>query len=253
MRQTIISALTARLQEQPTIHALWLEGADASGHTDRFSDIDLWADVDAGYEAQMFDTIRAALRKFGPLITDYAATHPHPRISQHFFQIEGVPPFWFVDVCLQHHGRGFNFRPQDPFFPLFDPYGFLEKARAERTAWTEEHKAVTTRAKMLQRGRWRSVLVAKELARSHPLEATSYYWDEVLWPLVELLRLRYCPEKQEYGLKHIYRDLPPEAVKELEQLYAVVRPEDLPTACERAAALFDRHLSAILNVRGEQL
>lgn len=92
------------------------------------------------------------------------------------------------------------------------------------------------------------MLVEKEVAREHPLGVLSYYHDEVLGPLTELLRLRYWPEKREYGLKHIYRDLPPDMVKELEELYAVVRLEELPAACERAAALFDDTLSAVVAV-----
>lgn len=251
MRQTIVARLAKCLQESSTVHALWLEGADATGHADRFSDIDLWADVDANSEAQVFDVIRVALLEFGPLITDYAVAHPHPQISQHFFQVEGMPPFWFVDVCLQQHGRKFDFRPHDPFLLLFDRHNLLEKARAAGAGWTEEYGAIVARAEELQNSRWRSVLVAKEVARSHSLEALSYYHSEVLEPLVELLRLRYCPEKREYGLKHVYRDLPLKEVRELERFYLVVYLEELPAACEQAATLFDSTLLSILTVDDE--
>lgn len=252
MRQTLINRLTTCLQDEPTVHALWLEGADAYGHADRYSDIDLWADVDAGNEAQVFRTVRAALLEFGPLATDYAVAHPHSQISQRFFQVEGMSPFCFVDLCLQHHGRVFDFRPQDLFLTLFDRDGLLEKARAAGAAWVEEREAIVDRSQELQSARWRAVLVAKEAARGNLLEALSYYHEEVLRPLVELLRLRYCPGKHEYHLKHVYRDLPPMVAAELERLYSVVGLEELPTACERAAALFENTLVTIINTDKRQ-
>jgi len=41
LRNSIIQRLHAKLEPLPFIHALWLEGADANGHVDEYSDIDL--------------------------------------------------------------------------------------------------------------------------------------------------------------------------------------------------------------------
>ena len=80
------------------------------------------------------------------------------------------------------------------------------------------------------------------------LEALGYYHREVLEPLTQLLRLRYCPVKYDYGLKHLYADLPREVTAELEELYAVVTLADLPAAVGRADALFGETLAAIVQV-----
>lgn len=98
---------------------------------------------------------------------------------------------------------------------------------------------VSRRVAVLRAGWWRRVLVLKEVERGRLLEALGYYHTTVLEPLTELLRLRSCPEKHDYGLKHLYRDLPADAVRELEALYSFVTLAELRAAVARADALFE--------------
>lgn len=238
-RQTLIDLMSAALKRQPSVHAAWLEGADAAGSADSYSDIDVWADVDAGSEAQTFACIRDALLMLGPLEIDQDAAHPHPQLEQRFFWVAGVSPFWFVDVCLQQHGRETVFPPHDPFRVLFDRSGVIQT-----TAVTDE-VFVAEAVRALESSWWRRVLVLKEVHRGRLLEALRYYHHEVLEPLTQLLRLRYCPAKYDYGLKHLYADLPREVTAALENLYAVVTLADLPAALERADTLFNETLAAL--------
>lgn len=39
------------------IHAMWLEGADAVGQTDEYSDLDIYIDIEDVYEQQAIDTV----------------------------------------------------------------------------------------------------------------------------------------------------------------------------------------------------
>ena len=236
-RQTLIDLLRAALAAQPFVYAAWLEGADAAGRADAYSDIDLWADVEAGTEAQVFAGIRAALSGLGPLDVAQDARHPHPQLEQRFYRLADASPFWFVDVCLQRHGRETVFAPHDPFQILFDRSGVIQTA-ATQLDRNETEKAV----QLLTDGWWRRVLVLKEVQRGHLLEALSYYHTEVLEPLTELLRLRHCPAKRGYGLKHLYADLPSEVTEGLEALYGVVTLAELPGAVKQADALFNAEL-----------
>ena len=239
-RQTLIDLLRAALAAQPSVYAAWLEGADAAGRADAYSDIDLWADVEAGTEAQVFAGIRAALLELGPLDVAQDARHPHPQLEQRFYRLADASPFWFIDVCLQQHGRETVFAPHDPFQILFDRSGVIQTAATQL-----DHNETERAVKSLTDGWWRRVLVLKEVQRGHLLGALSYYHTEVLEPLTELLRLRYCPAKRGYGLKHVYTDLPSETVKKLEALYSVVTLADLPGAVKQADALFDAELEAL--------
>lgn len=234
--------MSTALETQPYVHALWLEGADAAGCADAYSDIDLWADVDAGSEERTFACIRAALLTLGPLAIEHDASHPHPQLEQRFYRVAGTSPFWFIDVCLQQHGRETIFAPHDPFRLLFDRSGVVQVGEE-----VIDRAFVAQAAKALEEAWWRRVLVLKEVNRGRLLEALAYYHKEVLEPLTRLMRLRFCPAKHDYGLKHVRADLPGEVTAELEALYAVVTLADLPAALERAETLF-RDTLAALNV-----
>lgn len=236
-RQSLIARLGAALEPVSGVHAAWLEGADAAGRADAYSDIDLWLDVEAGQEERAFAVVRDALTRFGPLDVDAARPHPDPLVQQRFYRSVGLSPFSFVDVCVQVHGRDATFGPHDFCRVLFDRSGVI---RTWDEPWTIAD--VQAAAQALAGQRWRFLLVEKEVRRGHRLEALAYYHSEVLGPLVELLRLRYQPGKRGYGLKHVYADLPPDAVDRLEDLYACTRLDQFAGCARRAERWFDRLL-----------
>ncbi|MFK7603671.1 hypothetical protein ACI3L1_15815, partial [Deinococcus sp. SM5_A1] len=57
-RQLLIERLHRQLKAVPYIHAVWLEGADAEGRADEYSDLDLWLDVDSGQQEKVFAVVR---------------------------------------------------------------------------------------------------------------------------------------------------------------------------------------------------
>lgn len=237
-RQLLIERLHRQLKAVPHIHAVWLEGADAEGRADEYSDLDLWLDVDSGQQEAVFTVVREVVATFGPMDVEDVYVHPHPQIQQRFYRSVGLPPFLFVDVCIQMHGREFVFGPADAFLALFDWDGVLKRGAPPTVQIKSEAEALISR-------RWRWILVEKEVRRGHPLEALASYHAEVLEPLTELLRLRYAPHKTGYGLKHIYDDLPAEASHELEALYALTQPNELPSGMERAGRWMDELASAL--------
>ncbi|MFK7601919.1 hypothetical protein ACI3L1_06870 [Deinococcus sp. SM5_A1] len=175
---------------------------------------------------------------FGPLDVEDVYVHPHSQIQQRFYRSVGLPPFLFVDVCIQTHGREVVFGPADAFLGLFDRDGVLKCGAAPTMQIEAEAEALISR-------RWHWILVEKEVRRGHPLEALASYHAEVLEPLTELLRLRYAPHKIGYGLKHIYADLPAEVTRELESLYALTHPDDLRGGMEQAGRWMDELASTL--------
>jgi hypothetical protein len=232
VRQTLLTELRAALEPLPSVYAAWLEGADASRRADDYSDLDLWLDVQPGQEENTFGVVRNVVQCFGSLDVEQIRTHPHPLIQQRFYHSRGLPRFLFVDVCVQTHGREVTFGPADVFLPLFDRGGVLRRAASPVPD-------VGAQVARLLEGRWRSVLVEKELARGHILEALAYYHVEVLEPLVRLLRLRHSPDKGDYGLKHVSADLPAADVQRLEALYDRTRPSELREGMEQAHEWMD--------------
>jgi hypothetical protein len=81
-RQTILTALTDGLRDHPAVHALWLEGADAHGRADQYSDPDPWLDVEDGETDAVLAVMRTLLTALAPLDYDHEFRHPHPQIRQ---------------------------------------------------------------------------------------------------------------------------------------------------------------------------
>lgn len=233
-REAVIALLHGALRPTPFVHAAWLEGADAAGRADEYSDIDLWLDVDHPSLERAFELVRTTLETLGPLDVEDVHVHPDPAVQQRFYRTVGLPPHWFVDVCVQVHGRDVAFGPHDPFAVLFDRSGVIRVHHGE-IAPQDVHRAVQA----LRARQWRWLLVEKEVKRGYRLEALAYYHAEVLGALVEVLRLRHCPWKRDYGLKHVYDDLPGEVVERLEVLHSFTTLDELMTGVQRAAQWFD--------------
>ena len=234
-RSQVIDKLSALLETSPHVYAAWLEGADALGSVDAYSDVDLWVDVEDGFEDETASLVRETLSELGPLGIDLEKAHPHPQLQQHFFHIEGNSPFLLLDLNLQAHSRDLAFtRGQDAAQVLFDKAGVVR--------WQD---APDTGAKLIQRRRLLAAefgvfqrWIEKALARGEFLEALTAYHSYALEPLVELLRITFIPEKSGYHLKHVYRDLPAEVVRRLEHLYAVDSPVTLESRYQEAEVWF---------------
>ena len=66
IRSRIIAALAERLKREPEVRAVWLEGADAAGYVDEFSDIDLCCSVEVSLLESVGALAQSALETIGP-------------------------------------------------------------------------------------------------------------------------------------------------------------------------------------------
>jgi hypothetical protein len=87
--------------------------------------------------------------------------------------------------------------------------------------------------------------VRKELRRGRFLEAFSAYYDLILEPLVEALRLLYSPTKFGFGLKHTGADLPADVVERLEDLHIVANGEEIERKMATALELLGDTLNRV--------
>lgn len=234
-RESIISTLTDGLRGNPSVHALWLEGADAHGLADEYSDIDLWLDVEDGSENDVLRSIKDIARAIGPVDYECGGDNPDPQIRQAFLHIAGTPEFWILDICVQSHSRQIAFTKgfaDEKVKVLFDKCGVIRYADAD---WPALREARKRRAEELARALPRArTLLRKELRRGSFLQALHCYHEGLLKPLVELLRIRHQPTKQGFYLKHIDRDLPNDIVALLEDLYVISSLEDICTKSQKA-------------------
>jgi hypothetical protein len=108
---------------------------------------------------------------------------------------------------------------------LFDKTGAAEPTSFDRQA--HSRKIAARRSAIAARHALFSHTVEKELARGHSHDALLFHQRFVVDPLVELLRMRHCPERFDFGARYLWRDLPTDVAARVERLAFVCDRDDL--------------------------
>ncbi|HAZ28220.1 MAG TPA: hypothetical protein DCY48_00360 [Candidatus Magasanikbacteria bacterium] len=238
-RNQIINKLEDELKNNSFVFAFWLEGADAHGTVDEYSDIDVWLDVQDGHEGMVIEQVRSVLSQIAQLDFEHEVEHPHPKIRQMFFHLTGTSGFLIIDVCVQSHSREFWYTKgyaDEKVKILFDKENVIQFRDLNKTEFQSlQNKKVEELKKTFV---FFQAWVMKGVNRGHFLEALSSYHSFILEPLVELLRIQHQPTKREFGLKHVERDIPKDVLLILEDLYKVNSTEEISTKAQKANELF---------------
>lgn len=241
-RQQIVDALHDALHELPAVRAAWLGGSDATGRTDRYSDIDCLALVEDDAVEPVFTAVAAALDALSPIEQKYRIPEPtwHGH-SQIFYRLQDAPPWLLIDMALLKSSSPLDNRFLEPERHghqqiLFDRDGLIQPAPFDRASHEAAMKARLPH--LVARFELFHIFVDKAIWRKDPPDAISTYHAMTLRPLVELLRMRHCPDRYDFGMRYLQRDLPPEAYRQVEQLFYCGDLAHLERNQEAAEALF---------------
>jgi predicted nucleotidyltransferase len=250
-RDRIIATLAAALESERWTLAAWLGGSDATGRTDEYSDVDLVAIVEDDRVDDAFDRVTAALESLSPIATRHRMPDPtwHGH-AQMFAALRDASPHHFVDFVAMKRSATDRFleseRHGDPVV-LFDRDGRIRSDPFDRKAHAER-----------LRSRWEALretfpmfqpLTLRALARGHVAEAAYWYVNMGLKPLVELLRMRHCPDRFDFGLRYLDRDVPPDVRERIERLAFAADPGALARRRGELEAWFVEEVAA--HDRGE--
>lgn len=135
------------------------------------------------------------------------------------------PTLNVVEAFAERHGN---------VLPLFDKGDWLHPRRLDQDA------LAARREKRDQELRtWFAVsqsFVRKVIRRGQHAEAVSAFWSYTMKPLAELLRMRYCPVRWDFGMRYLDRDLPPDVYAKVRDLVFVQNLEDLEATLVTATA-----------------
>jgi len=246
-RDAIIETMRAILAADPAVRAAWLGGSDASGRTDRFSDIDLQAIVEDDRVEQVLARIHEGLERLSPIELRYRFPEPmwHGH-SQELLRLRGADPNHFLDLVIMKRGTpGRLLEPErhGSALVLFDHDGLLVAETLDRAA----HLARMEKrlADLRMQFPLYQPLVTRGIHRRQPAESAYLYQVATLKLLVELLRMRFCPARYDYGLRYLDRDLPPEWRRKIERLAFPASPAALLACQAQAAADFEDQIAAL--------
>ncbi len=237
-RQAILAAVRNALEPLAGVHALFEGGSAAFGLADELSDLDLVADVEPGDEDQAFAAVEAALTHVAPIAVQWNVPTPAWHgMTQRFYRLEGSPDYLLVDLTLRPADKPELFAERELHgepVVYFDKRGLVQSTAVNEA---ELAKRLAERVTILRANlALFEHLVPKEVARGHPIDALAFYQGLVLRPLVEALRIRYCPPRHSFGMRYLDRDLPGTVVDRLRPLLFVTDADDLLAKHDEAAA-----------------
>jgi predicted nucleotidyltransferase len=211
-RQRVAATIVAMLRDDPAIAAIGEGGAAARGRADEYSDLDLMIVAPVAGAEAIFALVETALRTIAPITHEWRVEPPgFPDMAQRFYFLADAPRHFAVDCSV------------------ITPAGivaFLERERhGEAVVWFDRDATLVSRpvdGESLARRRAHrldqlrgavpvySMLVDKELARGHALEACGFY-QVLVRALIELLGMQHRPDRFDFGWRYIERELPPSA------------------------------------------
>ena len=241
-RDNITNKLREALEPLPFIYAFWLEGADAIGTTDEYSDIDFWVDFEDEYEEQAYEAVETALFELSEIDYKYVMRHDHPKIRQRIYHLAGTSEYQMIDFCWQLHSR-----PKDEYAyiendtieavkVIFDKDNIIRYKPLDLSAFAEWNKCRFEEAKYR---RTQHIRAEKYVRRGQYLEAYAYYNRYVLEPLIDLLRLIYTPAYANYYLIHISQHIPEVERERLEYFARISSLDNIEEKIPQAGRWFD--------------
>ena len=239
-RNDIITHLQKVLETLPYMNAFWLEGADANGTVDKYSDIDFWLDFNDEFERQAIEAVETALAQLAEIDFKYIGNHPHPKIRQRVYHLNGTSEYLLIDVCWQLHSREIGAYVENDTSEaakvIFDKCGVIKFEPPNVTEHYERNKEILEKAKY-RRTQYKRA--EKYVKRGQYLEAFAYYNEYVLDPLIDLLQIIHNPIHADYGLVHISRNIPTVERERLEYFAQISSLNDIEKKIPQAGKWFD--------------
>ncbi len=210
-RPVIIAAL-ANLTEHEFIRAASLGGSDATGRADELSDVDLFLLVAPGDGSieRAAGAVEDTLRSLSPIRIAYRLPMPTWHgFHQAFYQLANAPEHLMIDWVIIEVGTPhpwLEVERHGTHRVLFDKDGLLKPVHVDRAAIarTIEKRVADLRQKFAL---FRH-LGAKLADRGLPADAAYFYQALALRPLVDMLRVRHCPDRHDFGFRYLRDDLP---------------------------------------------
>ena len=231
-RDRISKAVTEALRSLPSVFAGWEGGSAAFGAVDAYSDIDLEYLVadDASFEL-LYAVAERALETVSPI------TASHTPLKGRYYKLRDGGDFLLVDLIFTRVGdpdHELDVERHGNLVPLFDKGDWLRRRPLDEEALAlkrvQRYRELQTLFPMSQ------VFVRKAILRGQHVEAVNAFWACALKPLAELLRMRFCPARWDFGVRYLDRDLPPAVYAQVRDLAFIRDLDDLEEKLARATA-----------------
>ena len=143
----IVDELKDLLEQDSTVHAMWIAGSVAEDNADELSDVDLWVDIDDNLDKQVLDKIEGFLKTKGNIDINFSEglTPPFTHVVYHLAHMN---PLHFIEINLHSHSHKFglfdSLRKIKVLFDKDDTLQFKPFDEAEYNKMLSERKQFLT-------------------------------------------------------------------------------------------------------------
>jgi predicted nucleotidyltransferase len=245
-RSRVTARVVAALREEDAVEAVLEGGAAARGRADEYSDIDLMVVAPLECASRLFERTEEALADIAPIVHVWSVEPPgFPDMAQRFYFLADAPRFFALDCSVLSPAAVAS---------------FLERERhGEPIVWLDRRGSISVRpvdqAALAKRRRHRlgqlrgmvpvyAMLVDKEIARGHPLEALGFY-QVLVRALIELLGMQHRPERFDFAWRYVERELPADAQALIARHAYIAGADALAASCTSVVRAINALLAAL--------
>ena len=221
-RQRVKDAIVSAVRVRADVAGCWEGGSAATARLDEFSDIDLVIVAPLDTADSIFTVVETAITSVGEISHRWHVDPPPFRdTAQRFYFIAGAPRFFAVDcVIVTENGAAQFLEGERHGVPQiqFDRTAQIAALPLDRPALAarRSHRLAQLRGAVPVF----QMLVEKELARGHPIEAYGFH-QVLLRALIELLGMQHRPERFDFGWRYVETEFPEDAQQLIER-YAFI-------------------------------
>jgi len=222
-RHKIIETLKSQLQLLESVHAMWLEGSLAEKDNDEYSDLDIWLSVDDDKLRSIFGDIEVVLEAIAPIDFKFVLK-PDGELGHNVYHLEGMSEFLSLDINTQKVSRDVVLIEDiDIHETVFDKSEVIRTKQREVVEFNKEIEL----AELLKFVDYTALSVKKNALRGKKMESREYYRNVLVHVLEYLRKKAGVPEKVDFGFKHIYKDIPGDEARKLEEFYFSVVDDEI--------------------------
>jgi predicted nucleotidyltransferase len=237
MDHKIVEELKETMEQDASVHAMWIAGSVAEGYDDELSDIDIWLDIDDGQDEAIFSAIETFLQSKDRLDVNFSENRSPP-FTHKVYHLAHMCPYHFIEVNLHTHRYEF-IEGIRKVKVLFDKDGTTTFKPLDKVSYDTMLKDRTRfLVEKIGLGEW---AVKKEITRGQFMDALHNYQFWLVEPVIELARIKYAPLKISYRLKHGSRDLLKETANEIDSLYLLTPLQDLGNKIDDVKAMVKKY------------
>lgn len=240
-RDQIIEFLSDHFKASLNVKAAFISGSQAFGRQDHLSDIDLRVLAEKVNFDQILCDFESGLNSFVGIDDSYRPAFAF--FTQRFYKLKTASPFHMLDVILLTEEDLPLFLDKQRMGPnplvLYDELNLIQTINTPQ----DFHESFNEKVNDLQKqfSFLSRVLVERAIKRNRYAEALHFYNTRVIFPLIEILRYRYSPARQDFGLRYLADDLPESVVTIIDDLHRISSFEDLQQNLDKAEKLFKSH------------